>query len=269
MAKTAINAKRGNIFMVEPERLTLVTDKDHPLYDPRVEDMPDENMILNIAKHGVLEPVLVRKNGDDIEVIAGRRRTKAATEANRRLTAEGKLPLLIPIMIRGGTDADLFGVLISENEIRRNDTMIHKGEKARKLLNMGYDVNGIAVTFGVSRQAVDSWLTVQQMPEPIKEAVEAGEVSATAVLHLAGFSRDEQVERFKDLMAQGAKTTVANVRSAAASTENKPAPKMKTRAEIERKYEYLKADHYPGLDYSRGQIDILHWVLGLEGGAEA
>lgn len=265
MAKTAIDAKRGNVFMLEPERLTLVTDKDHPLYDPRVEDEPSESMILNVAMHGVLEPILVRKNGNDIEVIVGRGRTKAALEANRRLRAEGKPTLLIPAMVKGGSDADLFGIVISENEIRREDSMVNKGEKARKLLNMGHSVQQIAVTFGVTRQAVDSWLAVQQLPQQIKDAVESGELSATAALQLAGHSREEQVKRYEDLKRQGTKPTVKTVRSAATAKDNKPVSKLRSRKEIEK----MLSGNIPSPanvhGYSMGFKDALRWVLGEDG----
>lgn len=264
MGKSAIDAQRGNIFKLEPERLTLVTDKGHPLYDPRVEDDPSESMIANIAMHGVLEPIIVRKNGEAIEVVAGRGRTKATLEANRRLVAEGKPPLLIPAIVRGGSDADLFGVLIAENEIRREDSMIHKGEKARKLLNMGYTIPQIAVTFGATRQAVDQWLAVDELPTQIKNAVESGEVSATAALQMSGHSREEQVRRFEDIKQRGEKPTVSTMKSAAASPENKAAPRMRTRREIEQRKTEYEAHGIDGDSFMMGYANALRWVLGQE-----
>jgi ParB family chromosome partitioning protein len=259
-------APRKDLFLYAPESLLLITDKEHPLYDPRVELPPDESMIANIAMHGVLEPILVRRNGAAIEVIAGRGRTKAAMEANKRLIAEGKPPLLVPVVFKSGADADLFGILIAENEIRRNDGMIEKGEKARKLHNMGYTVQQIALTFGATRQAVENWLEVQQMPELLKQAVEAGEVSATAALQLSGLPRDEQVKRYEAMKQQGAKPTTQNVRSAAASPDNAPAPKMKTRREIEAE---LKNRASPYDEYQDGYIAALLWVLGQDCGVSA
>jgi len=262
MSKQAIDAKRGTMFMLEPERLTLVYDKAHPLYDPRVEDEPPESMISNIAMNGVLEPVIVRKNGNAIEVVAGRGRTKATLEANRRLVAEGKLPIFIPCILKGGTDADLFGIMVSENEIRREDTMIVKGMKARKLLNLGYLPQQIAVTFGVTRQAVDNWLAADELPQEIKDAVESGEISATAAAELAkgGQSKDEQVKQFEDLKKEGKKPTVHNVSAN---------PKVKRRKEIQARYDEMyslllrkeKPSGYKA-DHTEGYLDALEWVLG-------
>jgi len=273
MGKTAIDAQRGTIFMVPPERLALVTDRNNPLYDPRVEDAPDESMVANIAMHGILEPVLVRRNGQAIEVVAGRGRTKAAMEANRRLTTEGKKPLLVPVLIRGGSDADLYGVMIAENEIRRDDTMLSKGAKARKLLHLGYTVPQIAVTFGATRQAVDQWLAAEELPQPIKDAVEAGEIKASAALQLAraGLSRDEQVKCFEEVKMSGGKPTVATMRIAAAATvpetERSIAPssvkaKMKTRKEIiEKMKEFATED---AGEWEKAYVHALLWVLGKE-----
>ena len=267
-SKSALDAQRGNIFYIAPERLTLVTDKDHPLYDPRVEDEPEERFIENIKLEGVLNAIHVRKDGDAIVVVLGRGRTKAALEANRRLAAERQPTMLVPVVVKKGNDAALFGSMISENEIRRDDTMLVKGGKARKLLNMGYQIPQIAVTFGVTRQAVESWLAVDELPEVIKKDVEIGALSATAAIQLAKYPREEQVKRFEDLKRQGAKKTVATVRSAAASKDNKPAPKIKSRKEIEK----LLNGNIPAptnlIGYSEGFREALRWVLGQEGGAE-
>lgn len=259
MGKSALDAKRRDSFLLEPERLTLIYDKAHPLYDPRVEDAPSESMIANIAMHGVLEPIIVRKNGDAIEVVAGRGRTKATLEANRRLVAEGKPPLLIPAIVRGGSDADLFGVVIAENEIRREDSIINKGVKSRKLLNMGYTVQQIAVTFGATRQAVGTWLAADELPDEIKGAVESGELSATAAVQMAGHTKEEQVKRYKDIRAQGVKPTAAMMKSAATSPENRPVEKMKTRRQIEKHIsELINSPH------DTAYLKALRWVLGNE-----
>lgn len=259
MGKSALDAKRRDSFLLEPERLTLIYDKSHPLYDPRVEEEPSESMILNIAMHGVLEPIIVRKNGDAIEVVAGRSRTKATLEANRRLVAEGKPPLLIPAIVRGGSDADLFGVLVAENEIRREDNILSKGEKARKLLNMGYTVQQIAVTFGVSRQAVDNWLTAEEMPDEIKEAVKSGELSATAAAQLTELPKVEQVERYKEIKEKGVKPTTSVMKKAAISGEIAPTKRMKSRKMIEAE---LNSEHPDHENYWCGFNDALRWVLG-------
>lgn len=112
MAKTAVEAPRTNAWLFDPEQLKLVTDESHHLYDPRIHLPIDEAMVKNIMVNGVIEPVIIAKEGQDVIVVDGRQRTKNAIEANKRLTAEGKEPVKVTCIIRRGDDASLFGVLI-------------------------------------------------------------------------------------------------------------------------------------------------------------
>ena len=150
----------------------------------------------------------------------------------------------------------------SENEIRRGDALLVKGAKARKLLHLGYTVQQIAVTFGVSRQAVDQWLAAEELPEPIKQAVEAGEIKASAALQMARHAREEQVQRFEDIKKNGIKPTVHTMRSAAEAADNQPAPKMKTRKEILHKMNAVAAEGDE--EWRRAYVSALLWVLGKE-----
>jgi len=257
-SKTAIDAPRTNAFMVEPERLVLVTDKEHPLYDPRVHDAPEESLIRNIMVYGVIEPVIVRTNGDAIEVVAGRQRVKASIEANKRLEAEGKEPLRVPCMVKRGQEADLFGVTISENEQRRDDTPLAKADKAQRLLNMGKTEEELAIAFGVSRQTVKNWLKLQELSAPVRKAVERGEIPATAAGELSGLSGEEQKKRLEEMKAAGGKVTVTRAKQAAKGEKAVPGVRMKSRKEIT---ETLNAAN-TGSDYDKGYTAALRWVLG-------
>ncbi|MGI1234868.1 hypothetical protein ACIAGK_06675, partial [Klebsiella quasipneumoniae subsp. similipneumoniae] len=66
MAKNSIDAYgasgKSNVLFFEPEKLHLVTDKTHLLYDERINLPIDEGMVLNIKELGVLEPIIVWKD---------------------------------------------------------------------------------------------------------------------------------------------------------------------------------------------------------------
>ena len=286
MAKTAIEAPRGTVFYFAPEQLTLVRDTSHPLYDPRVEDPPDERMVANIAMHGVLEPIIARKNGDLIEVVIGRGRTKAAIEANRRFAAEGKQPINVPVVLRRGADPDpdLFGIMVAENEVRRDDSMIVKGEKARKLLNFGYTVQQVAVTFGATRQAVESWLAADGLPADVKGAVEAGDISATAALQLAGGAKEDLSRIVREARERGARPTAREMRKKRPAAQQEPVATGGGAANTDNVYILDKLDRLTAFgtktlrqmtekmmsieetdDYSKGFKAGLLWALGKGG----
>lgn len=259
MSKTAIDAPRGNVFLLEPEKLVLVTETDHPLYDPRVHDDPEESLIRNIMVYGVIEPVIVRVNGDAVEVVAGRQRVKASIEANKRLYAEGKEKIRIPCIVRRGQEADLFGVTVSENEQRRDDNPLAKADKAQRLLNMGKTEEDVAIAFGVSTQTIKNWLKLQELSAPVRNAVERGEISATAAGELAGLSGEEQKARMEEMKAAGGKMTVTRAKKAAKGEKSAQGVRMKSRKEIE---EELKTPFDERDDYQKGYSHALKWVIG-------
>jgi ParB family chromosome partitioning protein len=231
----SLNAQRSDAFTLDPENLTLVADPDHPLYDPRVHDEPDEALVRNIMAYGVIEPIIIRKNGDRVEVVAGRGRVKCALEANRRLTAEGKQPIRVPAILKRGQDAEMYGVLISENECRREDNPLHKAEKAQRLINMGKSVEEVAIAFGVKRQSVEAWLALGDVAPPVLDAVEKGEISATAASKLSGMDRESQVQTFEALKSEGGKVTVERVKQAARegkAEQQEKQPRMRSRMDI-------------------------------------
>jgi ParB family chromosome partitioning protein len=213
MSKTAIDAKRGTHFLVEPESLMLVTDTDDALYDPRVENAVSEEMVASILSHGVIEPVIIRKNGMRLEVIDGRQRVKNAIEANKRLKKDGAPTLAIPAILRREDDADAFEISVMLNEIREQDGILVKAEKAKRLLDMGRTEKDIAQAFGVTGVAVRTWLRVLDLSAAVKAAVKRGDISASeAVKELADLPREEQVKKLETLIAS-ATMTARNRRS--------------------------------------------------------
>lgn len=160
MAKNSIDAYgasgKTNVLSFEPEKLHLVTDKTHPLYDERVHLPIDEGMVLNIAELGVLEPIIVWKDPETglTCVVVGRQRVKHTLEANKLRLKEGKDPLLVPGVVKRGSANQMAKYMVSENEIRRPDTPLGRAKKMSDALDRGLDEDDIAVLFGCSVQTV-------------------------------------------------------------------------------------------------------------------
>src|SRR5437868_5424903 len=95
-----------NLLLFEPEKIVIVQDESHPLYDERIHMPIDEALVLNIMHHGVLEPVIVRRNPEtsETEIVDGRQRVRATREANERLRAQGRPTHLVPAVVRKGSD---------------------------------------------------------------------------------------------------------------------------------------------------------------------
>lgn len=203
MSKQALDGKRLNAFGMDPMALTVVgydTDDgpDHPLWDERINLPIEEAMVLNIMAIGVKETVTVRKNGDEVEVVDGRRRVLHARVANERLKERGDEPLLVPCMPMRGSDELVETCLVSLNEIRLQDDMTTKVKKAERMFQRnGGDIGKIAVAFGVTTTQVRNWLKVAELSEPVQKAISEGKVSPTAALKLHGKTAAQQKEAIK------------------------------------------------------------------------
>lgn len=264
--KTAFGAQRGeNILLLDPEDIVLVTDKEHPLYDRRVHNAPQEPLVASIMTFGVKVPVIVRNEDGKALVVDGRQRVINAREANKRLRAEGSVPHKIKAMVesRGSTDIDSMGVMVLTNEHRSADELMNKADKAFRMLETGADEKRVATAFGVTVNTLRSWLTLRGASAPVKKAVEAGIVSASAAAAIAKLPKAEQEKHLAKLQeaapATGKRAGKVSARTAKAAVSGKPAITRPTAREIERVLSYA---HIAELDCT--VEDALNWALGTQ-----
>lgn len=251
MSKTAVEAPRGTIFKLEPEKLILVTDRDNPLFDERVLLQPSEAMVQNIMWQGVIETVGITK---DLEVIYGRQRVKAARIANERLKKQGKELIRVKCEVVRGEGKDLFSMCVSENEHREDDSPIAKACKANRMMQLGASTEEVCVAFGVTKQAIRNWLAILELSSVIKKAIDDGEITATAALELGKLPKEEQKAKLDEMKSQGGRVTTERARRAASSEDSAPKQRMRSRKECEAKLEES------GLSFDWKAA--LMWVLG-------
>ncbi len=269
-------AKHIDAFLVEPEKLLLVTDEKHPLYDPRVLDALDEAFVKNVMFFGVKEPVLIRRvkscGGEVFEVVAGRQRVKAALEANRRFDEMGEARMRVRCILESGREEDLVAIAVSENEARRDDSVLEKAFKAQRLLDLGKTKSELCTIFCVSAVTINFWLAMNNLSPEVRNDVAAGRISATAAKELAALPGDKQ-EAMRELMGRADKP-VSGKKARAMVKEGAglpPVEKVKLRpvAEIRHKLDDLEMEiaeaeswEGDGTAFQRLAYTILQWVLG-------
>ena len=199
MGTQALPGKRRQSFLLPPENLVLILDKDHPLYDERVELPPDESVVRNMMKYGVRVALKVRKDGPEIQVVDGRRRTINAREANRRLVEEGREPLLVACEVTRGSDQDHADEMTMLNELRRGDDPITKAKKIQRYLNSGRTIEEAQVVWGLGLASIKNYLKMLDCSPKIQEAVATGRLGFTAAQPLAKLTRSEQDAKLADL----------------------------------------------------------------------
>ena len=198
MAKTAFEAPRRNAYEMNPNDVVIIgldteDGPEHPLYDDRVKLKLDEGLVRNIMVHGVIQPITITKDPDGRAlVVVGRQRVRCAREANKRLEAEGKVPVSVPAITRRGAQADMYGVLISENACRQDDNLVTKARTAAKLISQGVSQDLVAVHMRTTPARIGAWLKLLELEPALLKAVERGEISASQALEKSGAGSDVQ-----------------------------------------------------------------------------
>lgn len=183
---------RGEIFWMDcnDERLIVVTDKNHRLYDDRVELPVSEAMVDSISDPliGIIEPVIVRNNGGKYEVVDGRQRVKAAREAQSRINER---TIRIPLIVRSSVNDSKAAIMscITNNQ-RTEETAVQKGRRAISMLETGSTPDEISKLFGVSWKTVSGWRSLAESPEA-QSALESGLVNESKAVQVAR-SSDKQ-----------------------------------------------------------------------------
>jgi len=259
---------------VPADRVTLIgrdtkhKEGEHPLYDKRVHEDPNEALVANIRTYGNKVAVVLRKNGvhesgpykgeDLLEVIDGRRRTIACREGAIRARAAGEVEQLLKVEFERSDEATQVGVMISLNEIRQDDTPMNRVRKACYVIASGRSVSEVATMFGVTPQAVKQWQTIIELAPAVQRAIDAGQLTAHAAKQLAGLSQEEQVTKLKEILSEtnGKRPTGDQIRQ---RVKPDGAPKLSKRL-----VKKLVADEGWFSDLSDDAAAILRFLAGDE-----
>jgi ParB family chromosome partitioning protein len=147
-----------------------------------------DELAASIRERGIIQPIVVRQIGsekDDYEIIAGERRWRAAQRAGLHE---------VPIAVVDANDAQSLEFAIIEN-VQRSD--LNPIEEANGYLALMDDFNRtqdeVAQIVGKSRPHVANTLRLLKLPEPVKQLVRAGKLSAGHARQLVGEPGAEKI----------------------------------------------------------------------------
>lgn len=198
---------RKDVFMYDPDAVTLVTNPGDPLYDVTVHDNIKQEDVENVIALGILEPVgAVKRKGasGDIETCIkyGRKRTKWAREANRQLAAAGKTErVLLPVTFGASDPAILQMQIISENERRHENSIYVKAQKTQHALSYGATPEQLSVSFGVTQVTLKNWLKLLDLSPALQAAVKAEKIAPSLAWSWHGLTFEEQDANLEKFLA--------------------------------------------------------------------
>ena len=149
-----------------------------------------DSLAASIAAIGVIQPLLVRKNCEGFDVVAGQRRYLAA---RRLVAAEHPHADPLPCMVLGeDDDATAIEASLIENIERLPMDEMDQFEAFAQLRAKGLDEAAIASHFGVSGQIVKRRLALAKLDPDIRRLYRAGEIDAETLRLLTLATRERQ-----------------------------------------------------------------------------
>jgi ParB family chromosome partitioning protein len=156
----------------EYQRLPISRIRPNP-YQPRREFDEAElsELQASIRASGLLQPITVRAAGADYELISGERRLRAVTKLGWTD---------IPAIVRPDVDdRTLLTLALVENLQRADLNAVEEARGYRRLSEeFGFTHAQIADAVGKDRTSVTSLLRILQLPAPVLELVENGQLTA-------------------------------------------------------------------------------------------
>jgi ParB family chromosome partitioning protein len=139
----------------------------------RMDKGPIRQLAHSIAEKGVLQPILVRRHAEEagaFEIVAGERRWRAAQMA--RLHE-------IPVLVKELTDSDALEIALVENLQREDLSPLEEAQAyARLMEEFSHTQEALSQAVGKSRSHVANMLRLLGLPDPVKDMLDRGELTA-------------------------------------------------------------------------------------------
>lgn len=139
---------------------------------PRKSFDPDtiKELAVSIKENGIIQPLVVKKDGADYMIIAGERRFRAAKEAG--LT-------VVPAIVRDLTEQKIREISLIENLQREDLNAIEEAEAIAELMdNYNVTQEELSSRIGKSRSAISNSVRLLNLPAEIKAMLTSGALSA-------------------------------------------------------------------------------------------
>ena len=169
-------------------------------FQPRVQmdDARLDGLAESIRSNGIIQPIVVRRDGDRFQIIAGERRWRAAQKAGLAR---------VPIVVRDvapGQEQSLLEMALIENIQRENLNPIDEALAYRRLTDEFHlTQEQIAASVGKDRASVANVLRLLKLPDEVRAEVAAGTLSmghARALIALP--SEGEQRRMAREVIAR-------------------------------------------------------------------
>tara|TARA_B100000575_G_scaffold246343_1_gene211319 strand:- start:397 stop:1266 length:870 start_codon:yes stop_codon:yes gene_type:complete len=222
--KNPLKQTKQNSQDTVPNQISISKIKTNQ-YQPRTvfDEQKLNELATSIKKHGVIQPILLRKDGEKFELIAGERRLRASKAAGLKK---------IPAVITSASNTKSLEIAILENVQREDLNSIEVAKGYQRLKDeFKYTQEQLSESLGKPRSSIANSLRLLTLPSKIQHFLSGDQISeghAKILLGLDGNVAEAMAQRIIDN-----KMSVRDLESALkTNTTTTSEKKPKTRDEI-------------------------------------
>lgn len=187
---SADDSIRGDKFVIEVDVNQISVNPHQPRM--HFDDDKLENLAESIKVHGIIQPLVVSKNGNSYEIIAGERRFQAAKKIGLKK---------VPVIVREVDELQKLELAIVENVQRHDLNPIEEGIAYQKLsdeFQMGQEE--IAVKIGKSRSLVANKIRLLSLPIEIQKGLVENKITEGHAKAILSIENPEKQRVFYELI---------------------------------------------------------------------
>ena len=182
-------ASRGGVREIEIARIRPNPNQPRVRFDEEA----IAELAESIAERGVLQPILLRPDGDSFQIVAGERRWRAAQQARLHI---------IPAIVREIDESTTAELALIENIQREDLNAIEEAEGYRQLIERhGHTQDAVGKLVHKSRSHVTNLLRLLDLPEFVRLSLLQGDISMGHARAVAACDDAEQLIR--EVIAKG------------------------------------------------------------------
>lgn len=190
-----------NQLIPEEEEITTVLDINKIKANkkqPRKYFDEDKLVLLSesIKEHGMIQPIIVQKDGEDYSIIAGERRWRAAKKASLKE---------VPVIVMDIADSAVLEVSLIENIQRQDLNPIEEASAYKRLIHdFKLTQEDLARKIGKSRTSITNTMRLVQLDERVQQFIIEESLSEGHGRALLGLeSKDDQFSAAQKVIDEG------------------------------------------------------------------
>lgn len=200
-----------------PRSVAMIDLDQIHIVDPvRLAPVKIHELALSVRQRGLTQAITVRPDAAEADrylVVTGHRRI----EALRELSVQSDDPIQVPcLVIEDLEEAEIFALILTENEQREPLEQLSAARAARHLLDLKPDLTAkdLARSLGIKTATLQGWFRLLDLPEDVQQLLEQGDLSFTVAKMLRraqekGRIDESQTSNLARQVSEGAMTATA------------------------------------------------------------